>query len=114
VGSLAISDWTKTEFASLLARKVRMGELTQTLAKTIWQTFEGDVKLSFHLFEPARNDFAFASDLLLKTPSFGLRGADALHLAVAHHQHAELYTLGQVQLKAAQSLGLLASHAGVI
>ena len=114
VGRLAISDWTKTEFASLLARKVRMGELTQALAKAIWQTFEQDMKESFHLFEPARHDFAFASDLLLRNPSFGLRGADALHLAIAYRHNAELYTLDQVQLKAAQSLELLASDAGVV
>lgn len=113
-GNLAISDWTKTEFASLLARKVRMGELSQGLTKTIWQAFEQDVKNSFHLLELSRQDFTYASDVLLKVPKSGIRGADALHLAVVYHQNAELYTLDQLQQTIAQSLGLRASNAGVI
>ena len=107
-GLLAMSDWTKTEFASLLARKVRMGELSLSLSKDIWQAFDQDQKSSIQLFEPKRQDFSDASELLLKYPKSGLRAADALHLAMVQQHECDLYSLDVMMLKVAKSLGLTA------
>lgn len=112
-GSFTISDWTQAEFASLLARRVRMGELTLSFAQTVLAAFTEDMHSSADVTEPTRADFTEATNLLLHDPSLGLRAPDALHLAIVHNRNLTLYTLDQTLLHAAQALGMPATDADI-
>lgn len=105
-GELAISHWTRVEFASLLAREVRMGHLDSRAARAADIQFEAIVKESFVVLLPHADDFDLAKDYLGK-PGTGLRAGDALHLAVASNQSAKaIYSLDRTLLKAGRILGL--------
>lgn len=114
VGQLVLSAWTQTEFASLLARKLRMGELTPSQAQQVMSSFEQDLQTSLLVIEPAGRDFVAASALCLRDPALGLRGPDALHLAVATNHNLPIYTLDKTFIHAATALGHTASDAGVV
>src|SRR5580658_6653641 len=78
---LAVSHWTRVEFSSLLAREVRMGGLQRVAAETADAKFEAIVASSFIVLLPTAADFDLAKTYLAK-PETGLRGGDALHLAI--------------------------------
>lgn len=113
-GQLVVSEWTRVEFASQLARRVRMGELDTQLANTIMTAFEQDLKSAFHVLELEQQDYTQASRLLLVDPALGLRGPDALHLALASRYQTPLYTLDVKLIQAAAALDLSATDAGVL
>jgi predicted nucleic acid-binding protein len=113
-GTLVVSDWTEVEFASLLSRDVRMGNMLAETATTVLNRFSQDTDLGFYqLLTPTREDFREATRLLLLETSLGLRGPDAIHLALAKHQGATLYTLDKTLLRAAEALGIAANDAGI-
>jgi predicted nucleic acid-binding protein len=56
VGTLAISHWTRVEFASLLAREVRMGGLDDPTAREVDAEFEAIVAESFVVLLPSARD----------------------------------------------------------
>ncbi len=112
-GSLVVSRWAKVEFASTLARNVRMKLQDEGNARILMQHFDEDTQATFHLYTPSAADFALAKELLLEVPALGLRGADALHVAAAKNQHFQLYTLDKPLLRAAAALGVPASDAGI-
>ena len=79
---LAVSHWTRVEFASLLAREVRMGSLDAAAARRASSRFDVMVDESFVVLLPNRDDF----DRAREWPGHfdaGLRAADALHPAIA-------------------------------
>lgn len=109
-GELAISHWTRTEFASLLAREVRMRTLTPGDAWAALAQFDRLTAESFHVLTPHAADFDLATEYL-KHHETGLRAGDALHLAIARNHGAHIcYSLDQGLLKAARLLGLSASR----
>ena len=110
-GNFAISLWTQVEFASLLARKVRMNELNQTDVIAAMRTFENDVE-AYTILSPTPADFELAARLLLQQQT-GLRAGDALHLGIAHHRQIEIFSLDQGLIKAAQALSIYASDGGI-
>jgi len=112
-GSLVVSRWVKVEFASTLARNVRMKLQLARNARMLMQHFDEDTQATFQLYTPSAADFTLAKELLLEAPMLGLRGADALHLAAAKTQRLHLYTLDQPLLRAAEALGVSASDAGI-
>ena len=112
-GSLIVSAWTRAEFASLLARRVHMQDITHPHALTIMNTFEQDLHASFQVITPTSPDFAAASILPLHHPALGLRSPDALHLAIAANRQLPIYTLDKTFIHAATTLGHTASNAGV-
>ncbi len=100
-GNLAVSHWVRVEFASLLARRVRMKELGKAQALGAMDVFEQLLTRSFHVIMPTIADFDDATRLLQKFDT-GLRAGDALHLAIAKNHDAEMfYTLDKVLVKAA-------------
>jgi predicted nucleic acid-binding protein len=106
VGVLAVSHWTRVEFASLLARKVRMGGLEPQAATQANIQFEEIVAESFMVLLPNANDFNLARRYLGNYET-GLRAGDALHLAIAKNNDAEaIYSLDKALLKAGATLGL--------
>ena len=110
---LVVSHWTRVEFASLLAREARMGNLDASAAHEASSRFERMVEESFVVLLPDRDDFDRATDWLNHFDT-GLRAGDALHLAIARNHGAEaIYSLDKVMIAAGKTLGLPAG-AGVL
>ena len=107
-----ISVLTEVEVASALARWVRGGEITESDAKRISTAFKEDLNegrfercpLSAHHFKRAQRWIEGR-----QTP---LRTLDALHLASAASEGAELVTEDRALLRAAATLGVAARAAG--
>ena len=112
-GNLAVSHWTRVEFASLLAREVRMGSMNAVTARVAGLRFETMIRESFAVLLPNRADFDRAKEWLGNFES-GLRAGDALHLAIAGNNGADaIYSLDKLMIAAGLSLGLPTS-AGTI
>ena len=111
-GTLAVSDWMGVEFASLLARDVRMGNMHVETATSVLNRFSQDIRF-YQVLTPTNGDFQEATRLLLPRTDLGLRGPDALHLAIAKRRELTLYTLDKPLLRAAETLGVPASDAGI-
>jgi predicted nucleic acid-binding protein len=108
-GSLAASHWTRVELAGLLARLMRMGELTEDQALRAWGMSESLLKESFHIIAPTAADFDLAARFL-QNHQTGLRAGDALHLAIASNNRAKmLLTLDKQLIKAAAAHRIPAS-----
>jgi len=108
-GELAVSHWTRVEFSSLLAREVRVGGLKPQAAKEADAEFEAIVAESFVVLLPDADDFSLAKEYLGHHRT-GLRGGDALHLAIAGNRRVEtIYSLDKTLLKAGKTLGLAVS-----
>ena len=106
---LTVSDWTRVEFASLLSREVRMGNLDAAAARKAGSRFEAMVEESFVVLLPSRDDFDRAREWLMHFDT-GLRAGDALHLAVASNRGADaVYSLDKLMVAAGQALGTSAS-----
>ncbi|MEY3201313.1 MAG: ribonuclease VapC [Pseudomonadota bacterium] len=109
-GSLAVSHWTRVEFASLIAREVRMKQFDKETALGIIEEFEIILDESCQVWNPTVADYELARDFVAHFES-GLRCADALHLAIAKNQRAEkILTLDERLLKAAKLLKVPATR----
>lgn len=86
-GELATSLWTRVELASLVARKHRKGELSESQAQAVRGQFEQLLEESFALVLPAAADYLVAAKFLSE-PKIGLRAGDAFHLAIAANNGA--------------------------
>ncbi len=105
-GELATSMWTQVELSSLVSRKVRMGELSDSKAELVRREFDRVLGESFEMLAPTAADFAAAAKYL-EIPKTGLRAGDALHLAVAaNHRAKRILTLDQRFLEAGKLLKL--------
>lgn len=103
---LAISHWTRVEFASMLAREVRIGGWTEQAARDADMRFESATAQSFVVLLPDRDDFNLCKRTLQRYDT-GLRAGDALHLAIANNRNARtFYTLDKTLLRAGRLLGL--------
>lgn len=108
-GRLAISHWTRVEFASVFARDVRMGLHEKFAAQAIGE-FEQLINESFLTWAPTVADYELALNYVQRFAS-KLRAGDALHLAIAKNHGAEiLYTLDDGLLSAARLLKVKASR----
>ena len=104
-----VSHWTRVEFSSLLAREVRMGELDADTAARADAKFEAVVEESFSVVLPNADDFGLAKEYLGRFET-GLRAGDALHLAIARNNRAQvIYSLDKTLLRAGKLLGLRVS-----
>jgi uncharacterized protein len=79
---MVCSDWVKTEYASGLAIKRRRGDLDEAAFDGAHREFARLCEAGPHWIEVSRGDFLVAAKLCGDPPR-GLRGGDALHLAVA-------------------------------
>src|SRR5215469_8006637 len=94
-GELAISRWTEVEFASLLARDVRMGSIGEIEARAVDAFLSDIIRHSFVVLLPGADDYDLARRYLHNYAT-GLLAGDALHLAIAENHHANaVYSLDQ-------------------
>ena len=109
-GEFYVSHWTRVEFASLIAREVRMGGLAEPDALLAIGQFDELVAESFQVLVPAVADYELAKAYIQRFAT-KLRAGDALHLAIASNHGAErLYTLDAGLLDAAKMLKVPASR----
>ncbi|MCX7148712.1 MAG: type II toxin-antitoxin system VapC family toxin [Rhodocyclales bacterium] len=107
-GTLTISQWTRVEFASVMARDVRMKILDESTAGKLVREFDALADDSLHVLIPAAADFYLARDFVIEFAT-RLRGPDALHLAIARNNGVEeILTLDDGLLFAARKLKLKA------
>ncbi len=105
-GDLTTSMWTQVELSSLVSRKVRMGELSDSKAEVVRRQFDRILGESFEVLAPTAADFAAAAKYL-EIPETGLRSGDALHLAIAANRGAKrILTLDQGFLEGGKLLNL--------
>lgn len=111
--TLAVSHWTRVEFASMLAREIRTGSLDATAAREAGSRFEAMIRESFVVLLPNSDDFERAKEWLERIET-GLRAGDALHLAIAGNRAADaIYSLDKRMIAAGRMLDL-PTRAGVL
>jgi predicted nucleic acid-binding protein len=109
-GHLYVSHWTRVEFASLIAREVRMGGLVERDALLAIGQFDELVADSFQVLAPNVADYEQAKGYIEHFAT-RLRAGDALHLAIASNNSAKtLYTLDEGLLNAAKLMKVHASR----
>ena len=114
MGELAISDWTRVEFASLLARRLRMGELTAENVERVMDAFAININNTYVCFPVEPRDFNQATIFLMQGNT-ALRAGDALHLSIALNRKIDNFlTLDRKLLAAANILGVAASSEGIL
>lgn len=102
--TLAISDWTLTEFASAMGIKVRDKGLKPDQAHKACALMENLATDSLKVITPTHRDYGKASEYL-GHHALGLRAGDALHLAIAQNEDVEcLYTFDRRLIAAARKL----------
>ncbi len=105
-GEVTTSLWTQVELASLVSRKLRMGEFSSAEADAVRGEFDRVLSESFELLLPTALDFATAAKYL-ETPGTGLRAGDALHLAIAvNHGARQILTLDMGLIDAGRQMTL--------
>jgi predicted nucleic acid-binding protein len=76
------------EFARVIAREVRMKNLAEADARAVLGEFDRLVMESLNVVMPTVADFGRARDYIERFET-GLRGGDALHLAIAANHDAK-------------------------
>lgn len=102
----AISSLTEVEFASAVARRVRMGELAQADGRRVLDRFALHVAEPCYLMLPLQQKEYEQAREWLAGLHIPLRTLDALHLAVASSHDLTLVTADKTLAQAAQSCGI--------
>lgn len=104
---LGLSNLTKVEFSSAIARRVRMGEILRESAREIIEQFQAHIDAELYTLitvEPIHYRIAREWIGGLET---SLRTLDALHLAIAYSQDIPLVTADAALANSAESLGVV-------
>jgi uncharacterized protein len=104
-GTLLISPWVNTEFASALGLKRRQKTISANEMMIATTSFQQLRREYCETIPVDRNHFNLATEYLADY-KLGLRSGDALHLAVAADNGATLCTLDQTLFDAGQALGI--------
>ncbi len=102
---LALSELTKLEFVSTVAKYVRTRQIDKSVAREILVAFEYHCLHSFAFRPVLSSEYELAQQWLrqFRTP---LRTMDALHLAVAHTNRLTLVTADRQLAVAAEVFGV--------
>ncbi|MEJ1969076.1 MAG: type II toxin-antitoxin system VapC family toxin [Rhizomicrobium sp.] len=102
---LLLSDFAAAEFASVIARSVRMGQFAKQKARALFADLD-DFRLSgVTSVETVPADIRGA-EVLLRRLDLPLRAPDALHIAIAQRVGAELATFDGKMAASARALGI--------
>jgi predicted nucleic acid-binding protein len=102
---LTVSEWVWVEFTAAIGAKARLQTITEPTKERAAAMYSAFLTGGMLSFEVGPDDFSYAAELADRAP-VGLRGADALHLAIASRRGATLCTLDKKQAEAGVSLGL--------
>ena len=102
---LVISDFAAAEFASSIARRVRVGQTPRHEGQLILLAFDRWMLTSASIVEVASIDIALASTFLRRL-DLTLRTPDAIHIALAQRLGATLATFDQHMAASARTLGV--------
>ena len=100
-----ISDFGAAEFASAVARRVRMRELTPDDGRLAFSNFDAWVARSADRRHTTTVDID-AADRILRRLDINLRTPDAIHIAIARRVDATLVTFDQQVAESARALGM--------
>jgi predicted nucleic acid-binding protein len=103
---LLVSDFASAEFASAVARRVRMQELTPEQGRIALSGFDIWVARMADWIEIGATDVALATTYLRRL-DLPLRAPDAIHIAIAQRVDAMLVTFDQRMAASALALGAL-------
>ena len=104
--SLWISQLVILELSDVLARTQRRGDRSAGQVAGMHLMLSEFAKERLGLLEPRSPDFERACEWVKDSRSPALRGADALHLAIAQSHNLELITADQALVQAAQARGI--------
>ena len=104
--SLWISQLVILELSDVLARSQRRGDRSAGQVAGMHLILSEFAKERLGLLEPRSPDFERACEWVKDSRSPALRGADALHLAIAQSHNLELITADQSLVQAAQARGI--------
>lgn len=103
---LIISDLTRVEFASILARWVRLEELSEQQADLIQSTFDQDIHSGLYNASHISSTQYIIAEKWISRRNIVLTTIDALHLACADECEAIFMTCDETLHHAAGALGL--------
>lgn len=103
---VVLSDLTRVEMASAIARWTRMDEIDESQAAMIENIFEQDMKSGLYLVRELRSIHYRQAEKWLAARKTALKTLDALHIACCWSIGATLVTCDSVMYKAAKMLGL--------
>ena len=100
---LIVSDYAAAEFASAVARRVRVGELSVDAARTAFATFDDFLPGAVQRVETSSADIKNAERFLRRLDLI-LRAPDAIHIAIAQRIDGPLATFDEKMATAARML----------
>ncbi|MCX7091418.1 MAG: type II toxin-antitoxin system VapC family toxin [Legionellales bacterium] len=108
IPSAIISPLTITEMRSLLSRRRRMFEISESLEMEIFATFQMDMDKGYlHVVPFETRHFEDATHIIGSLNNIALRTLDALHLTIIqYYQIDTLATADQVMITAAKALNI--------
>ncbi len=101
-----ISDLTKVEFASAVARWERTKEINEAQANLLENTFNKDIKLGLFVSREIIPAHFNQAEKWLSSRKTSLRTLDALHIACSWGYSAQLITCDAIMHRAAGLLGI--------
>jgi uncharacterized protein len=103
--SPVVSDLASVEFASALARRVRMKDISANEARKAFQAFDSWKSAGVSLAHVAAPEFSVAEKSLRRL-DLALRSGDAIHIALARRLGAALATFDEKMAASAKALGV--------
>lgn len=104
-GDILTSWWAHTEITSALGVKARAGGIGHAERPIVLAAIRKALRRTATMVVPRARDFEVAADLMDRC-TLPLRGGDALHLAIAAHHDATLWTFDRKMAAAGQAQGL--------
>jgi predicted nucleic acid-binding protein len=102
---LVVTDFAAAEVSSVIARRVRMGEISEDAARVHLADFDDWLARSVLRTEITSADIARA-DSYMRRLDLSLRTPDAIHIATARRLEARLATFDRRMSAAARTLGV--------
>lgn len=103
---LAISSLVEVEFASAIARRVRMKSITKHEGQRVLEEFRSHMQDNLYAFKPITQEVFTLANQWLGSFQTSLRTLDAIQLAVAHVNDLPFVTADKVLIKSAKELGV--------